>query len=237
MLKKIIILIIPFLLTGCGSVNYNLNINKDLTVEEQVFMTATEEYFDIYYKNFPKTIVKNTYDDPETMKPLIDNNYQYELKTDNQQFPGILAKKKFNSLLEYTNKTVFKGQAFKNISTTTKDSLVTLKATDLLPYILDEDVDYYLISRLKITIKLPYIVTSNNADSVNEKTNTYTWKIDEKTKSKEINITFDKSKIYIYKNDLIKYISIFLICVLIILLITYFRKIIKKNKFNNQFND
>ena len=32
MKKKLLILIIPFLLTGCASVNYDLEINSDLEV-------------------------------------------------------------------------------------------------------------------------------------------------------------------------------------------------------------
>ena len=49
MKKKILILLIPFLLTGCASVNYELDIDKNINVSEKVKITATSDFFNIYY--------------------------------------------------------------------------------------------------------------------------------------------------------------------------------------------
>ena len=47
MKKKILILLIPFLLTGCASVNYELDIDKNINVSEKVKITATSDFFNI----------------------------------------------------------------------------------------------------------------------------------------------------------------------------------------------
>ena len=121
---------------------------------------------------------------------------------------------------------------FEDIKVTTDNNLVTIKTNGFLPYVEDETDVRYPISNLNINIKLPYVVTSNNADSYNKKTNTYTWNINSETLDKEINLTFDKSKIYVY--NLVMYISIAILCVigLIIALIVFHLR--KRNKTNNK---
>lgn len=232
MKKKLLILIVPFLLTGCAAVNYDLEINSDLEVEEIVSITGTTEYFNNFYKNLPITIVREFYEDEERMKPLKDNNYSYELVTENVNYPTLVARKKYSSLSEYTNNTIFKGQSFENIVTSVDGDLVTIQTVNFLPYLEDEDDARYSISNVDFTIKVPFVVTSNNADSYDPKTNTYTWTINEDTKEKQITLTFDKTRTYVY--NLAMYISIFILCLLVAILIFVGVKMIKKNKVNNK---
>ena len=232
MKKKLLILIIPFLLTGCASVNYDLEINSDLEIEEIVSITGTTEYFNNFYKNLPITIVREFYEDEETMKPLKDNNYSYELVTENVNYPTLVARKTYSSLSEYTNNTVFKGQSFENIVTSVDGDLVTIQTVNFLPYLEDEDNARYSISNVDFTIKLPFVATENNADSYDPKTNTYTWTINKDTKEKQITLTFDKTRTYVY--NLAMYISIFILCLLVAILIFVGVKMVKKNKINNK---
>ena len=83
MKKKILILLIPFLLTGCASVNYELDIDKNINVSEKVKITATSDFFNIYYKNLPITIVKEFYNDSDIQNKLNSNNYKQRIKRKN----------------------------------------------------------------------------------------------------------------------------------------------------------
>ncbi len=233
-MKKIIVLLIPFLLTGCASVTYNLDIEKNLTVTEKVNITGTKDYFDGYYMNLPITVVTQNYES-KFMDPIKNNNYRYELRKNNMPYPSVFVSKHYNSLKNYSQETVFKGQSFEDIVIDENDNLITIKTLGFYPYAPDDSdgsLTRFPISDLLVHIKLPFIVTSNNADSVDKKTNTYTWLITSETKEKEINITFDKTRIYIY--NLAMYISIGIISLLVIILIIYLLKIRRKNKDNNR---
>ena len=231
--KKIFLLLfIIFLMSGCASVDYSINISKDLQVSEEVFMSATSDYFSIFYMNFPKTIVLEAYNDEETIKPLKDNRYIYEIRNDFGKYPGIFATKQYENLEEYTTNTIYKDQSFEDIIVSNNGNLVTIKTVNFLPYVDDQTDIRYPISDLKINITLPFVVTDNNADSHNKKTNTYTWYINEETSDKEINITFDKTKTYIY--NLSMYISLGILLIISIILIFIIIKVVKKNKKNNR---
>ena len=58
MKKIILIFLILFLVSGCATVEYQLDIQKDLSVLENVFISATSEYFNDFYRENPKTVVK-----------------------------------------------------------------------------------------------------------------------------------------------------------------------------------
>lgn len=234
-MKKILILIIPFLVTGCATVDYNLKIEKDLSVVESANISATKEYFNNFYKHLPITIVKGSYENDELMSPIKANNYLYELKKDNTPFPSVFVSKTFNNIEDYSKNTIFKGQSFNEINVSSNDNLVTIKTEGFNKYKPEdsgEDNNRFPVSNLAISIKLPYVVTNSNADKVNRRDNIYTWIINEKTTEKEINITFDKTKIYIY--NIIMYISLVIIAIIAIVMLIIFLKIRKRNKENNR---
>ena len=233
--KMFIILVVSFLLTGCASVKYNLNIEKDLEVQEEVYISATSEYFNNFYKNLPITIVKEFYNSDEIMKPLKDNNYQYELLEEKVTYPTVFVQKKYNSLDEYANNTIFKNQSFEEIFVTTNGSSVTLEMKGFLPYLEDEDNARYSISNVNINIKLPYIVSKHNANKYDAKNNTYTWNINKDTTDKKIELSFDKNKRYIY--NIYMYISMFILFLIIVIIIIIILKMRKKNKINNRFSE
>ncbi len=234
-MKKFILLLIPFILTGCASVQYNLKIDKELTINEEVNITATKDYFDGFYMDLPITIVQEAYNNQTFNNILKDHNYSYELKKDNLPYPSVFVQKKYNSLNEYVNDTVFNNQVFDKISITTKDNYITLKTNNFIKYDSDDgdgSLDRFSISDLYFNITIPYVVTDNNADKYKASTNTYTWVIDEKTEDKEIKITFDKTRIYIYNIGL--YISIGIAILLIIIGICLILKMRRKNKKMNR---
>lgn len=232
MKKKILILLIPFLLTGCASVNYELDIDKNINVSEKVKITATSDFFNIYYKNLPITIVKEFYNDSDIQNKLNSNNYKHEINQKNAKYPEVIISKEYKSLEEYSQNTIFKNQVFENIIVTTNDNLITLQTVNFKKYTTDDDSDSYPVSKLAISIKSPYVVVENNADKHDKKTNAYIWLVDSSTENKEIKITFDKNKIYIY--NIIMYISLFVIILIILTMIIIGFKMHKKNVINNE---
>lgn len=232
MKKKILLLIIPFILTGCASVNYNITIDNDLTVLEEATITGSTEYFNIFNKNYPKTIVLEWYEDADIQSILNNNNYKHELIEKGVYYPSVFVKKTYASLQEYTTNTIFNNQVFEDILITNNDDLITINTVNFLSRSEDETDQGYNIDNLSITISLPFKVSDHNADTYSEKNNTYTWYIDSATSEKEINLTFNKNKIYVYNFS--KYVSLFLIIILVLALIYFIRKIILKNKLNNK---
>lgn len=232
MKKKILILLIPFLLTGCASVNYELDIDKNINVSEKVKITATSDFFNIYYKNLPITIVKEFYNDSDIQNKLNNNNYKHEINQKNTKYPEVIVSKEYKSLEEYSQNTIFKNQVFENVIITTNDNLITLQTVNFKKYTTDDDSDSYPVSKLAISIKSPYVVVENNADKHDKKTNAYIWLVDSSTENKEIKITFDKNKIYIY--NIIMYISLFVIILIILTMIIIGFKMHKKNVINNE---
>ena len=232
MKKKILILLIPFLLTGCASVNYELDIDKNINVSENVKITATSDYFNIYYKNLPITIVKEFYNDSEIQNKLNKNKYKHEINQKNTKYPEVIISKEYKSLEEYSQNTIFKNQTFENVIVTTNDNLITLQTVNFKKYTTDDDSNSYPISKLVIAIKSPYVAVENNADKHDKKTNTYTWLINSSTEDKEIKITFDKNRIYIY--NIVMYVSLIVIILIILTLIIIGFKMHKKNVINNE---
>lgn len=233
MKKKLLILFIPFLLTGCASVNYKLDINKDFNVTEKVNISATSSYFSNFYRNFPITIVKEFYNDADIQKKLNDNNYSHYINEKNVKYPEVVVSKTYSSLNEYKDSTIFVNQVFKSIKIITTDDLMTINITDFIPYVIDTDSDTYPVSKLEVAVKLPFVATSNNADKYDAKTNTYKWSIDSSTKEKSIEITFDKNKVYVY--NIVMYISIFILVLIILIIIILALKMQNKNRINNNF--
>lgn len=229
MKKVIIFLLIVFLLTGC-SVNENIKINKDLSVQESVSMFESSEFFNSRYKMLPINIIKEILYSRDRDKILNDNGYNFKIEQ-NAEFPYVVANKKYSSIEDFTNNTIFKTQYFNKVITTTNNNQISISASEFIKHD-NQDVDYYNPDNLYINITIPYVVTSNNADKYDARTNTYTWIITNKTNDKEIKITFDKNRIYIY--NLILYISIGILIILIGLLINYILKVKRKNKIMNR---
>ena len=228
MKKIVIILCLLFLVTGCN-VTSNITINKDLSVTEEVKMTGTPEFFAIYGKNSPTTVVNDMLNSLNRKETLISNGYAYKTIKENN-YPVVVATKNYSTVKDFTDKTIFKDQYFTNFETIEKDNLITLKASGFIKY--DQIPDQYEIEKFALNIKVPYVVTDNNADSYDESSNTYTWEIPLETLDKEINLTFDKNKTYVY--NLYIYISVGILILLVIIILAIVMNLKKKSELNNR---
>ncbi len=225
--RLIFLLVAVFLLTGCQT-NYDLKIMFDGQVEERVVLTA------------PKEEIMEDFDEEEFKKMVNESlkvsgidgsmlrNKKYIIDTDTA---GVNITNNFESIDEYVAKTKFIKKYFDNIDITKDGKIITLKTegsnTDSI--LEDEYINSY------VNITLPYEVVSSNADTSDEDSNTYSWKIE--TAMKDIEISYDTSKVK--KNDIsfvkeyftadiyTKIILVFLIILIVILSYIIVRRIRK----------
>ena len=230
--NKIILLILVMLLFSGCSVKYNLYINEDLTVNEEV--TATE------MSNELKTM---TGQDPKVAANSIYNYYKidgvkYSVSTvsDTSKTTGT-ASTSFNSLEDYED--YFKSDIIKEVNITKKGSLITLEYKQDVP-LNDYDSQSLVYDDIEVNIEVPFKVTKHNADDVDG--NTYTWNIKKDGKLKKIKITFNKDQTDISKKiNLfgflevnVKYSVLFAIGIALVLLIIVLI-VYRQNKINNRF--
>ena len=191
-IKKIILLIcLTFLLCGC-SVDYDIIINKDLSVDES--FTVVEKKEEIRNRTYA-----NTFD--ELVKSVQSNtgmdSSRYLIKKYNKgSLIGAKVNRSYRSINEYvsvaqkndlfTTETEYKNE--NGISTLTSKVIYT------------ENSEFVAISYLidaKINIKVPFEVLENNADSVDKENNIYTWNLKNYKKSpnsEDIKLVFDSNK-------------------------------------------
>jgi len=196
-MKKILLLIgCIFLITGC-KVEYNLEINNDLTVSEEVLMTGTDDFFDIYYKSSRLNVVNMMFSDYEKKK-LSENGYKYEIVDGTT--PYVLTKKNYNNVSDFKNKTIFVEQYFDDISVLENEGIITLQ-TEGFYRIEPENPNRYDIASLTIKIKCAYEVLEHNASDYDKNSNTYTWYIGRDTSDFSLNLKYDTNKVFSSSNN------------------------------------
>ena len=163
-IKLIFIGIILVLLTGCSG-NYNLKINKDLTINEELELTLEKE--------------SETYE--KTLKIFEDNNIdtsKYKIVTSGDEVQ-ITYKENYNSIEDYIVNSKVYPQLVDKIEYNKKDGNVDLYVDENLKVknsvtdnigtnLLDFDV-------IQVNIINPFKINVTNAELQNE--DTYTWSL------------------------------------------------------------
>lgn len=230
-MKKILFLIICILMiTGC-KVEYNLVINDKINIEEKVSMTGTEEFFANYYKSSKLNIV-NMMLDEENQELLSSNNYEYQIIK--ASTPYVLATKKYHNINDYANNSIFIKPYFKDVNVLENNGIVTLYINNYMPVSSDEIERFYLSGCL-INIKLDYQVIENNAMKYDEKTNTYSWYINEETEDLNIRLTYDTNKVYEQKEEKVIDYNLILWTLLILFVIIVVLYIVNKKKYRQNY--
>lgn len=193
---KVLLLILGIiLLTGCSG-NYNITINEDLSVNEELDLKIKQG--DKVYEN--------------TLKLFDDNNIsnkKYKVVASNDTV-SIKYKEKYNSIEEYLLDSKIYKNLFDNVNYNNDRKKIDISTSAKFltnntdsEYIID-DLD---ISLLQINVKTPYEVFDDNADVKTKDMST--WKIEEGMKSKSIKFSLD-----INKNKSAKY-QIFMISLIL----------------------
>lgn len=211
-MKKILLLLgCIFLITGC-KVEYNLVINNDLTVDEHVNMTGTDEFFDNYYKSSKINVVNMVFD--KNRRDILNkNNYSFEIIE--QYTPYVVARKKYDNITDYVRNNIFYEQYFKDININENDGIVSFQTGEFIP-VNPDSLERYDIKVSTIKIKIPYKVIEQNAQKYDDKTNTYTWYISDETTDFSLNLVYDKNELYTPPTDKIDWLMIIVSIVFIV---------------------
>lgn len=185
-IKYLFLLLVIVLFTGC-SVNYDLNIDNDLSVTEKVEATEKED-----------TVKANTGLDKDKAVDYLYNIYKRDnidpsisTRIDGKNLV-VSATTSHKSIDDYVDN--FSSDLFKDVKLSKSGNLYTLtfKQSDKLS---DTNSMTPIYDKVTINITLPYKVTDNNADKVYK--NQYTWIINKGEETRKIKISFDTS----VKND------------------------------------
>ena len=217
-MKKLILFLIPFLITGC-TINYELDINDDLSVTENIKVLEDASYFN------REASADDTY------KKIVDigmneNGYlRYDYIKENNLYGG-KAIRNYKSLEDFVNEAESYKKLFSGLDLSINENIVTLKSVgefnvQEVSFNSEEFPDVRIPEDVYFSIKVPFKVISHNADRVDNNYNIYYWDIRESTtKDKNIEITFDTKQKHTSIKKLLDKID--------------YNSIIKKNDENNR---
>lgn len=226
-MKKVIILIfICLFCIGCEA-KYELTINEDLTVDENITGLEDNEFFGKYYKSTKERVVGFL---TETVDDYLNELGYVKTFIDEGDLAGALVSKKFSSIEEYFEKSQSYTQFYDDWDYSIKNRIVTISLKDQL--LRNEDsIDRYVIDTCEVSITLPFKVKKSNASHIDKNTNTYTWNLNDK-EAKDIYIKFDTTKKASYDNS--NYLSYTIIIIVLIAITVLVYYIYDKNKLNNE---
>lgn len=197
--KKILLIIcMLFIMSGC-SIKYELEINKDLNINEKIYIKENNDTFTkvgttnkLYISTLTETYRNN------------DKYKTYEIKEEyNKEQSGIEATKKNKTLQDYQLNNGVKKTLFGFIVLKEEKNEVTLSATDYRgeQFFVESNRGQIEYENVQVDIKLPFNVKEHNSDKYDEEKGIYTWYFDKTSKDKEIKLVFNK-KISIKKQIL-----------------------------------
>lgn len=178
--KYILMLFIIILLSGCSG-TYNLTINKDFSVNENLKLKV-----DRNDETYDRTI--NLFKNNKISK----KKYKVSVTKKNVE---IKYNEKYNSIEEYILNSKLYHQFFDRIDYTYKDGKLKISGNSLL-YLQKNSSENIIndnnISLIQININSPFYVEQSNADSTNDKT--LTWNLDKETRNKDVNMILNVEK-------------------------------------------
>lgn len=209
-LKIFIIGILLILVTGCSG-NYNIKINDDMSIDEELYLTIDSSN-NAYTKTL-KIFKENNIPEKDYEVVLSDNNVRItynkkydsieEYLLDSKVYHELIDEIQFNKSNNYID--LYVNQKLKLLN----DNVIKTNGTNLT----DLDV-------LQINIENPFDVNFSNAEIVND--NVYTWTIKKGDTEKKIQMQFKPSlNIFPYKQ--VAVLSTVIVCILIIIFTIYGR--------------
>ena len=192
-IKILFIVLSMFLLSGC-TVYYDLNIDEDLYLTENIHFESKDVLFD---EN--SSITQEDYETFMNNLKSSANEYKYQLIDNTVNNDIDLTLKKTTPFLDFKD-PVFLENKYEKFNTFCTDKYCSLTASVVEETIIGEgDVIYY-----NIGISVPYKVIKHNANYFDSKRNIYYWyhsPLDEPT---NIEFVFNKSGTNVVKNNEIK---------------------------------
>lgn len=209
-LKIFIISILLILVTGCSG-NYNLKINDDMSINEELYLTIDNSN-NAYTKTL-KIFKENNIPEKDYEVVLSDNNVR------------ITYNKKYNSIEEYLLDSKVYHELIDEIQFNKSNDYIDLYVNQKLKLSNDNGIkmngtNLVDLDVLQINIENPFDVNFSNAEIVND--NVYTWTIKKGDTEKKIQMQFKPSlNIFPYKQ--VAVLSTVIVCILIIIFTIYGR--------------
>ena len=208
-IKYIVISVLLLLVTGCSG-NYNVKINEDMSVNEELYLTI-ENKEGLYQK---------------TLKIFNDNNvkekdYEVVVSDDNLK---ITYNASYNSIEEYILNSKVYHQLIDNIELNKSNNYVDLYVNEKLKLsnsnMKQNGTNLTDLDVLQVNIENPFEVNFSNAELVTD--NVYTWTIKNGDIEKKIQMQFKPSlDIFPYRQVIV--LSVVIICFVIIGVSIYIR--------------
>lgn len=208
-IKYIVISVLLLLVTGCSG-NYNVKINEDMSVNEELYLNI-ENKEGLYQK---------------TLKIFNDNNvkekdYEVVLSDDNLK---ITYNASYNSIEEYILNSKIYHQLIDNIELNKSNNYVDLYVNEKLKIsnlnMKQNGTNLNDLDVLQVNIENPFEVNFSNAELVTD--NVYTWTIKNGDIEKKIQMQFKPSlNIFPYRQVIV--LSVVIICFVIIGVSIYIR--------------
>lgn len=209
-LKIFIIGILLILVTGCSG-NYNLKINDDMSINEELYLTIDNSN-NAYTKTL-KIFKENNIPEDDYEVVLSDNNVR------------ITYNKKYDSIEEYLLNSKVYHELIDEIQFNKSNNYIDLYVNQKLKVSNDNGIkmngtNLVDLDVLQINIENPFDVNFSNAEIVND--NVYTWTIKKGDTEKKIQMQFKPSlNIFPYKQVAVLFTVI--VCILIIIFTIYGR--------------
>lgn len=209
-LKIFIIGILLILVTGCSG-NYNLKINDDMSINEELYLTIDNSN-NAYTKTL-KIFKENNIPEGDYEVVLSDNNVR------------ITYNKKYDSIEEYLLNSKVYHELIDEIQFNKSNNYIDLYVNQKLKVSNDNGIkmngtNLVDLDVLQINIENPFDVNFSNAEIVND--NVYTWTIKKGDTEKKIQMQFKPSlNIFPYKQ--VAVLSTVIVCILIIIFTIYGR--------------
>lgn len=194
-LKLCFLLGLLLVTVGC-SAEYYLEIDKDLSVKEEI--TLIESNDTIYSHG---SSIDTFFDD--TIDQLSDNYKadEYEITREIGDFESeITATRSYDHFQSLVNNNFLLNKMFSDttmVNDSYDDDLVMVNfklIADNNEFFIDSEDLKAQIKKITITINVPYYVTNNNADYIDQDQNIYSWYYDKETMVKDVELEFDLNK-------------------------------------------
>lgn len=234
-MKKIILLLIPFILTGC-TVNYELEIKDDLTLKEEFKVLNNESYFN----KEGEAEDRYKYIVDLGMKQTNYNDYDYLKEND---LYGVAITKNYVSLNDFKQNANSYKEMYEDIQIIQQENIITMKTvgkfdiTRIVAISNQEGLDQSFPKDVYFSIKLPFKVLEHNADKIDTINNIYFWTVDESTDdNKSMLIKFDTNKKHFNIIKILKETdyTIPVIIAIIMFVMIFISSTIKKSEKNNR---
>jgi len=187
-LKLFISAILVVFITGCN-LEYKIDINKDLSLTE--YITVEEDNNVILEKELNIDTIIN---EKKNQYSFTLGNYTTNINKDDD-ITSVDNFKQYNKLSDFIKEeSSVIGRVLKNRKYSVVRKIGTLTGTLVYPSAYEEDDKF---DDVYFTVRLPFVVTDHNADSVSGGTlvKEYKWKIEKYETDKEIKISFNTDKI------------------------------------------